>query len=120
MLRLRMLAVGIFWAIVWLHPVHASSGEPSREALWHDALTGNAALEPADGVLGRATYRVLTVPLDRRAEQIPLSLERVRWLPRMLNAPPIIVNIPQFRLFAFRTEHDFAQDILQRDRRRAG
>ena len=71
-------------------------------------------LEP-DGVLGSGTYRALTVPLDQRVEQIALSLERVRWLPRTLQAPPIIVNIPQFRLFAFRTEHDFAQDILQMD-----
>jgi murein L,D-transpeptidase YcbB/YkuD len=69
-------------------------------------------LEP-DGVLGRATYGALTLPLDRRVQQIELSLERIRWLPRTLDVPPIIVNIPQFRLFAFRTSRDFAQDILQ-------
>jgi murein L,D-transpeptidase YcbB/YkuD len=68
-----------------------------------------------DGVLGRATYRALTVPLAQRAQQIVLSLERVRWLPRTLDAPPIIVNIPQFRLFAFRTPRDAARDILQMD-----
>ena len=28
-------------------------------------------------------------------------------------APPIIVNIPQFRLFAFRTTEDRRDDILQ-------
>jgi murein L,D-transpeptidase YcbB/YkuD len=55
----------------------------------------------------------LIVPFARRAQQIELSLERIRWLPRTLAVPPIIVNIPQFRLFAFRTPHDFAQDILQ-------
>ena len=72
------------------------------------------SLEP-DGVLGPATFRALTVPLAHRVQQIELSLERVRWLPRTLNAPPIIVNIPQFRLFAFRTPQDFAKDILQMD-----
>ena len=68
-----------------------------------------------DGVLGRATYRALTVPLAQRVQQIVLSLERIRWLPRTLEAPPIIVNIPQFRLFAFRTPRDAARDILQMD-----
>jgi murein L,D-transpeptidase YcbB/YkuD len=69
----------------------------------------------ADGVLGPATYRALTTPLSRRVQQIELTLERMRWLPRTLDVPPIIVNIPQFRLFAFRTTHDFASDILQMD-----
>jgi len=67
----------------------------------------------ADGVLGRSTFHALTVPFSARVQQIELSLERVRWLPPRLDSPPIIVNIPQFRLFAFRTTQDFAQDILQ-------
>jgi L,D-transpeptidase YcbB len=69
----------------------------------------------ADGVLGPTTFRELTLPLDVRVQQIVLSLERMRWLPPKLATPPIIVNIPQFRLFAFRTTRDFAQDILQMD-----
>jgi murein L,D-transpeptidase YcbB/YkuD len=69
-------------------------------------------LDP-DGVLGPATFRALTTPLSRRVEQIELTLERMRWLPRTLDVPPIIVNIPQFRLFALRTPRDFAADILQ-------
>jgi L,D-transpeptidase YcbB len=69
----------------------------------------------ADGVLGRATLRALTTPLSVRVQQIVLSLERARWLPAELGSPPIIVNVPQFRLFAFRTTQDFAQDILQMD-----
>jgi len=68
----------------------------------------------ADGVLGRETFRALTVPLPTRLQQIVLSLERVRWLPK-LDSPPLIVNVPQFRLFAFRTTQDFAADILQMD-----
>lgn len=69
----------------------------------------------ADGVLGRSTFRALTTPFSVRVEQIQLSLERIRWLPTPLASPPIIVNIPQFRLFAFRTIEDSAQDILQMD-----
>jgi murein L,D-transpeptidase YcbB/YkuD len=66
----------------------------------------------ADGVLGRATFHALTTPFSVRVQQIQLSLERIRWLPP-LTTPPIIVNIPQFRLFAFRTVEDSARDILQ-------
>jgi len=51
-----------------------------------------------------------TVPPDTTGNR---QRRRVRWLPRKLAVPPIIVNIPQFRLFAFRTSNDFAQDILQ-------
>ncbi len=69
---------------------------------------------PADGVLGPKTLRQLTTPLELRARQIVLSLERARWLPS-LDSPPIMVNIPQFRLFAFRTTQDIAQEILQMD-----
>lgn len=46
--------------------------------------------------------------------KIDLTLERWRWLPP-LRTPPIIVNIPQFRLFAFRTTADRAASILQMD-----
>jgi murein L,D-transpeptidase YcbB/YkuD len=46
--------------------------------------------------------------------QIDLTLERWRWLPPFVT-PPIIVNIPQFRLFAFRTTEDRVADILQMD-----
>ena len=68
----------------------------------------------SDGALGRKTFGALTTPLAARAEQLALTLERWRWLPE-LNAPPIIVNIPQFRLFAFRANGDRAADILQMD-----
>ena len=67
-----------------------------------------------DGTLGKATLRALTTPLAQRVRQIDLTLERWRWLPPFAT-PPIIVNIPQFRLFAFRTTEDRAADILQLD-----
>jgi L,D-transpeptidase YcbB len=68
----------------------------------------------ADGVLGRATYLELTTPFRKRVRQIDLTLERWRWLPPFAT-PPIIVNIPQFRLFAFRSREDRFADILQMD-----
>lgn len=66
----------------------------------------------ADGLLSNKTYAALTVPLAARARQLELTLERWRWLPAF-TAPPIIVNIPQFQLFAFRGTDDRAADIAQ-------
>lgn len=67
-----------------------------------------------DGTLGNKTFAALTTPLAQRVRQIELSLERWRWLPEFVT-PPIIINIPQFRLFAFRGLQDRAADILQMD-----
>ena len=54
---------------------------------------------PPDGVLGRQTLRQLNIPLDQRLRQLRLALERWRWLPHLVSRPPIIVNIPEFRLY---------------------
>ncbi len=67
------------------------------------AVTGN---------LDRATWATLGTPLAARVRQIELTLERWRWIPAF-SAPPIIVNIPQFELFAFNTTADRAASILQ-------
>jgi L,D-transpeptidase YcbB len=66
----------------------------------------------ADGAIGRSTFQALTTPLTQRVRQIELTLERWRWLPEF-DSPPIIVNVPQFRLFAFRSTRDIKSDILQ-------
>jgi murein L,D-transpeptidase YcbB/YkuD len=68
----------------------------------------------ADGSLGTATYAALSTPMASRIRQIELTLERWRWLPPF-DSPPIIVNIPQFRLFAFSSTADRVADILQMD-----
>ncbi len=66
-----------------------------------------------DGALGPATFRLLTTPLTHRVRQLEYSLERARWLPPRLDTPPILVNIPQFRLFAFSTTSDREDTLLQ-------
>jgi L,D-transpeptidase YcbB len=71
--------------------------------------------EKADGVLGAATFAELTRPLDQRVKQIELTMERWRWLPSELVTAPIIVNIPQFRLFAFESTADSEAHIRQMD-----
>lgn len=54
----------------------------------------------ADGKLGAQTIVELNQPMSNRVEQLRLSLERWRWLPYELPVPPIIVNIPEFKLRA--------------------
>jgi murein L,D-transpeptidase YcbB/YkuD len=67
-----------------------------------------------DGALGKRTFEALRTPLATRVQQLALTLERWRWLPEF-SSPPIIVNIPQFKLFAFRGNEDRAADIMQMD-----
>jgi murein L,D-transpeptidase YcbB/YkuD len=54
-----------------------------------------------DGVIGDSTRIRLSRPFEQRIRQMELTLERWRWMPRQFTAPPIIVNIPAFRLYAF-------------------
>ena len=68
----------------------------------------------SSGILDLATFQALTTPLATRVQQIELTLERWRWLPEF-SAPPVIVNIPQFRLFAFNSLEDRKNEILQMD-----
>jgi L,D-transpeptidase YcbB len=112
--RLRSLLVA-------LGDLPAEAGAPAVSPPTFDALlsSGVSAFQQrhgltADGAIGKATFAALTTPLARRVRQIDLTLERWRWLPPF-QTPPIIVNIPQFRLFAFRTTEDRAADILQMD-----
>jgi L,D-transpeptidase YcbB len=65
----------------------------------------------ADGRLGSATIKQLNVPLRDRVQQIQLTLERWRWLPVEFSAPPIIVNIPDFRLRALTENNTVAMDM---------
>lgn len=71
-------------------------------------------LEP-DGVIGGATAERLNRPFAQRVRQIELGLERFRWLPVSFPQPPIIVNIPAFRLYAFRGLTDREDQVLAMD-----
>jgi len=53
-----------------------------------------------DGRLGEQTLRQLNTPLAARLSQLQLTLERWRWLPHRFSQPPILVNIPEFRLYS--------------------
>ncbi len=67
----------------------------------------------ADGAIGSRTFAALTRPLSERVQQLEWAMERARWLPPRLGSPPLIVNIPQFKLFAFETTDDREERMLQ-------
>jgi murein L,D-transpeptidase YcbB/YkuD len=54
-----------------------------------------------DGVLGPTTLAAFNVPPARRARQLELALERIRWLPALDAGPFVVVNVPSFQLYAF-------------------
>lgn len=55
----------------------------------------------ADGVAGPAFFRALNVPVEKRLEQILLNMERSRWMPSDYPDRYLIVNIPDFSLYAY-------------------
>jgi len=67
----------------------------------------------ADGVLGRATWTTLTRPVTDKVRALELTLERMRWLPHAFSTPPLIVNVPAFRLYAFASDRDDEAELLR-------
>jgi len=79
---------------------------PADSALYTGALVeavkrfqDRHGLEP-DGRLGPDTVSQLNTPLSFRVRQIQLTLERWRWFPHSFSQPPVVVNLPEFRLRA--------------------
>ena len=65
--------------------------------------------EVADGRLDAQTIKELNTPLSSRVQQIQLTLERWRWLSHSFSQPPVLVNLPEFRL---RTMDDNGKVVL--------
>ena len=101
-------------------PLSNYAANPDSTVLLGDVLEGlrhfqkRTGLE-SDGNLGPMTIAALRKPFDARVQTIELSLERWRWLPRSYVAPPILVNLPAFRLFAYRSSSDDEREILEMD-----
>ncbi len=67
---------------------------------------------PADGVLGKSTLDALAVPPAARAQQIALSMERLRLTPLPQAARFVTVNVPEFMLRAHRHEAGSVREDL--------
>lgn len=65
-----------------------------------------------DGILGPRTFAALAVPLDKRVRQIELTMERWRWT-STLQRPDIVVNVPQFVLYALPRPQYGESDVLE-------
>ncbi len=57
--------------------------------------------EAPTGNLDVRTINELNTPAQARIRQIKLTLERWRWLPHSLAQPPVVVNLPEYRLRAY-------------------
>jgi murein L,D-transpeptidase YcbB/YkuD len=57
--------------------------------------------ETPTGNLDVRTINELNTPADARIRQIKLTLERWRWLPHAFAQPPVVVNLPEYRLRAY-------------------
>ena len=68
-----------------------------------------------DGIIGDSTRLRLTRTFAGQVRQIELTLERWRWLPRTFSAPPILVNIPGFKLYALKGTSDAESEMLTMD-----
>jgi murein L,D-transpeptidase YcbB/YkuD len=84
---------------------------PNDSDLYQGALVtavqrfqGRHGLEP-DGRIDKATLTQLNTPLKFRVHQLELALERWRRHPYDPVRPAIVLNLPEFRLRAFRANH---------------
>ena len=90
----------------------ANAVVPADSNLYQGALVdavksfqGRHGLKP-DGRLDAPTLANLNTPLSQRVDQLRLMLERWHWLPDRFTEPPIIVNIPEFRLRAYDSDQN--------------
>ncbi|MCK4990118.1 MAG: L,D-transpeptidase family protein, partial [Bacteroidales bacterium] len=53
----------------------------------------------ADGVVGKASFAAMNVPVETKIDQIRVNLERFRWVTHNLSKDYIIVNIARYRAY---------------------
>ena len=56
----------------------------------------------ADGFIKSSLIQELNIPVRERIEQLIVNMERCRWLPNQTDEKYIVVNIPDFTLFAYK------------------
>jgi len=57
-----------------------------------------------DGVVGRIVINEMNIPVTALIEKIVLNMERCRWVPVALTGEYLVVNIPAFKLYAYRDD----------------
>ncbi len=66
------------------------------------------------GRLDAETVQALNTPLAQRVRQLQLAMERWRWAPHEFTEAPVVVNIPEFRLRAYKLDGnvDMYMDVV--------
>ena len=97
-----------------LGDLRAQEQAPSPETIYGSELAGAVkqfqrrhGLDPS-GQIDAPTVKQLNTPLQTRVRQLRLTLERWRWLPHAFERPPIVVNIPAFRVYAVNDKYEAA------------
>lgn len=108
--RPRMPYVGVPQLIARLRQLGDLATDAANSASYDGAVVDAVkhfqlrhGLEP-DGVLGKDTVTQMNQPLSYRVRQLELTLERYRWIPPNFPEPPLVVNIPEFRLRTLRKQ----------------
>ncbi|MFT3912317.1 MAG: L,D-transpeptidase family protein [Ferruginibacter sp.] len=57
-----------------------------------------------DGILTAALIAEMNVPVEKRIEQIIVNMERSRWVPINLQKDYLLINIPDYKLYAFEND----------------
>ena len=61
-----------------------------------------------DGRLKAELIKEMNIPIAQRVRQIELTLERWRWLSHSFPQPPVVVNLPEFKLRTYDDNHQVA------------
>ncbi len=57
-----------------------------------------------NGTINTSLIKEMNIPIEARMQQIIVNMERSRWIPVTVSTDYLIVNIPEFKLYAY--EHD--------------
>jgi murein L,D-transpeptidase YcbB/YkuD len=57
-----------------------------------------------DGIAGSSVIRGLNIPVDQLIEKILVNMERCRWVPANPQGEYLVVNVPAFKLYAFKND----------------
>jgi L,D-transpeptidase YcbB len=93
------------------YPVEYDSVSGSKDSLQYDEALVDAVksfqlrhgLEP-DGIIGEKTLKFMNQSFREKADLIALNMERMRWLPESYGENYITVNIPEYKLRAYKNQ----------------
>jgi len=67
----------------------------------------------ADGIIGKASFAAMNVPVDIKINKIRINLERFRWVTHNLSEEFIIVNIARYRAYVMKNSERVFETNVQ-------